>query len=393
MAETGRLGKRLAQLEQLLSHDEWQPVESRVALWRELRLICEAAPHLHSYLSTPADIEMIASYWEPPPCARCGSLLDGTFDEESGRYQCWRCAEAAARPGLEHLHVELLATQPLDFRDLLCLAATSAAARGAVQRGPLHLITDIKRIITVKDLGCLLRALRWCGASVRTLRLDQQPSVLWDEHNLEGDERRKAWEAKMSQMPHPSVEMLRTIRVCCPNLQVLGIDDWVAYRSADPKWNASIITELAQFSQLRCVHAPGNTWSEDVDCPVHELLESCPNLTQLSVPVSHPRHIRPLCESPHAARLLQLSLFKATPIELARLCNCRSLRRLHLAECDLLGIDLTISLPRGLSVLTMEQCTGLVARSAPERVRSHFCLLYTSPSPRDRQKSRMPSSA
>ena len=148
MAETERLGKRLAQLEQLLSHDEWQPVESRVALWRELRLICEAAPHLHSYLSTPADVEMIASYWEPPPCARCGSLLDGTFDEESGRYQCWRCAGAAARPGLEHLHVELLATQPLDFRDLLCLAATSAAARGAVQRGPLHLITDIKRIIT-----------------------------------------------------------------------------------------------------------------------------------------------------------------------------------------------------------------------------------------------------
>ena len=26
-------------------------------------------------------------------------------------------------------------------------------------------------------------------------------------------------------------------------------------------------------------------------------------------------------------------------------------------------------------------------------VRSHICLLYTSPSPRDRQKSRMPSSA
>ena len=25
--------------------------------------------------------------------------------------------------------------------------------------------------------------------------------------------------------------------------------------------------------------------------------------------------------------------------------------------------------------------------------KSHFCLLYTSPSPRDRQKSRMPSSA
>ena len=28
-----------------------------------------------------------------------------------------------------------------------------------------------------------------------------------------------------------------------------------------------------------------------------------------------------------------------------------------------------------------------------KEVKHHFCLLYTSPSPRDRQKSRMPSSA
>ena len=37
-------------------------------------------------------------------------------------------------------------------------------------------------------------------------------------------------------------------------------------------------------------------------------------------------------------------------------------------------------------------CVGLVAFSAAAR-RSKTCLLYTSPSPRDRQKSRMPSSA
>ena len=30
---------------------------------------------------------------------------------------------------------------------------------------------------------------------------------------------------------------------------------------------------------------------------------------------------------------------------------------------------------------------------APERMKDEVCLLYTSPSPRDRQKSRMPSSA
>ena len=38
---------------------------------------------------------------------------------------------------------------------------------------------------------------------------------------------------------------------------------------------------------------------------------------------------------------------------------------------------------------------GVVASSTPEvaYARSNACLLYTSPSPRDRQKSRMPSSA
>ena len=41
------------------------------------------------------------------------------------------------------------------------------------------------------------------------------------------------------------------------------------------------------------------------------------------------------------------------------------------------------------------QVTPLVQRAEDEKFRSVFitCLLYTSPSPRDRQKSRMPSSA
>ena len=51
---------------------------------------------------------------------------------------------------------------------------------------------------------------------------------------------------------------------------------------------------------------------------------------------------------------------------------------------------------------TMENCSGLLDRIAsaadPEAealaIAQHYnCLLYTSPSPRDRQKSRMPSSA
>ena len=32
-------------------------------------------------------------------------------------------------------------------------------------------------------------------------------------------------------------------------------------------------------------------------------------------------------------------------------------------------------------------------KDIPNQAQSLFCLLYTSPSPRDRQKSRMPSSA
>ena len=37
--------------------------------------------------------------------------------------------------------------------------------------------------------------------------------------------------------------------------------------------------------------------------------------------------------------------------------------------------------------------TGLDARRTSFLVKAAACLLYTSPSPRDRQKSRMPSSA
>ena len=38
-----------------------------------------------------------------------------------------------------------------------------------------------------------------------------------------------------------------------------------------------------------------------------------------------------------------------------------------------------------------KECLALVF--AIQKTRHYFCLLYTSPSPRDRQKSRMPSSA
>ena len=49
---------RLAQLEQLLSHDEWEPVEGREQLWAELEKLLLAKPELKTYLKVPAAIEI-----------------------------------------------------------------------------------------------------------------------------------------------------------------------------------------------------------------------------------------------------------------------------------------------------------------------------------------------
>ena len=88
---------RLSELEALLSHDEWEPVDGRVALWHELRLLLESDGLLHSFLVAPADIEGTAEYWEPPPCKLCGSKLlpgrDGSFDFVAREFWCDWCAE------------------------------------------------------------------------------------------------------------------------------------------------------------------------------------------------------------------------------------------------------------------------------------------------------------
>ena len=89
--------ERLAQLEDLLSHDAWQPVDGRALLWREHRELLAADPLLHSHLTAPADIEDSADYWEPAPCALCGSKLrDGAYDFDSGQWWCDRCTESTA---------------------------------------------------------------------------------------------------------------------------------------------------------------------------------------------------------------------------------------------------------------------------------------------------------
>ena len=50
-------------------------------------------------------------------------------------------------------------------------------------------------------------------------------------------------------------------------------------------------------------------------------------------------------------------------------------------------------LARAITGVPVEVDFMSISRFAPDSGRVKICLLYTSPSPRDRQKSRMPSSA
>ena len=72
--------------------------------------------------------------------------------------------------------------------------------------------------------------------------------------------------------------------------------------------------------------------------------------------------------------------------------GCLDIRTKYLwhESSDLTNVD-AIVLPGGFSYGDYLRC-GAIARFSP-LIKALDCLLYTSPSPRDRQKSRMPSSA
>ena len=78
----------------------------------------------------------------------------------------------------------------------------------------------------------------------------------------------------------------------------------------------------------------------------------------------------------HFREALSGSLLRVSPQSLS---GCLHTREVSRELCTQLGAP-----PRG---------DHLSSRSLLKRVDACFCLLYTSPSPRDRQKSRMPSSA
>ena len=63
---------------------------------------------------------------------------------------------------------------------------------------------------------------------------------------------------------------------------------------------------------------------------------------------------------------------------------------------DLLGIvvaKMSEKLDQNGETLAAIQKTALESRDAAQTAKTYTCLLYTSPSPRDRTRSRMPSSA
>ena len=74
--------------------------------------------------------------------------------------------------------------------------------------------------------------------------------------------------------------------------------------------------------------------------------------------------------------------------------HCNYLGDLELNKKETKGIRL-YNLPNGDWVPSITSVTSFYNRQifADWRKRVGVCLLYTSPSPRDRQKSRMPSSA
>ena len=48
--------QQLAQLEEKLSHDQWDPVPERASLWAELKALLSDCPKLRTFLVPPDDL-------------------------------------------------------------------------------------------------------------------------------------------------------------------------------------------------------------------------------------------------------------------------------------------------------------------------------------------------
>ena len=85
-------------------------------------------------------------------------------------------------------------------------------------------------------------------------------------------------------------------------------------------------------------------------------------------------------------RLIELGIPEDHAHKLADDANLDTIKRMSREQ-----VAKKVGLEDGVSEL--EHIMGVISEHVGSRKRSKSCLLYTSPSPRDRQKSRMPSSA
>ena len=79
---------------------------------------------------------------------------------------------------------------------------------------------------------------------------------------------------------------------------------------------------------------------------------------------------------------------------ISKFMNCRE--RFHISQVQgwkPKGINVPLEFGNMFHLLTEAQDMGIHHDQMPQIVRNYICLLYTSPSPRDRTRSRMPSSA
>ena len=288
-------------------------------------------------------------------------------------------AEPGAGLAVTALHFECIATRRLDFRELSLLAQLCKAARQAVAQGPLHIMTDVTRVLSHADLDHVLHLLRWCGGVVHVLRLHQQSRALWAPPGImDDDERRMSRMAAMERMPFPQTSILEKVRQRCPNLQELLIDGWMAYCGTDPHWDAGVISTCSKLPHLRRIHMPMSDNVTNRRLDVLGMLESCPELTQLSLHVPFPLNTRPLLLSAQAGRLQQLALHCVGREEVSMLrAACPNLRRLDLQDCGLGGLVLTEALPGSLTCLHFLNCEGPLGQATAEQMRSRFANLQS----------------
>lgn len=263
------------------------------------------------------------------------------------------------------LVLDLLTSQPLDFRDLANLSATSATLRASVRQGPLHCITDILRPITHAHLARLLAWLREYGPAVRVLRLDQHPKSLWALPGLPGDcsdERDSAILEVMKDMPSPLSVTLEAIARSCPHLEELSMYGWVAYSGHCPRWLDTVCIELCRLRRLKKVHLPSaptlrDTLSAASQCQ-SAVLDACLHLTHMSVGLNSASS-RVLVHSPRISQLVQITLQQPAMDVLCLMGLCVNLSRLTIQDAGFEDdLDLFGYLPQSLRVLSLQRCTG-----------------------------------